>query len=275
MTFEAQRNETRPKSHLATDWPTPPTHTLRRTEQLRPARATEPTADAPCAEPLGGGMVEAAQREASYANPVFSRRDLLFKRSVDVIVAALTLALVAPIFILIGALVAVTSRGPILFRQERVGMKGISFTILKFRTMQHGTYERVCNDPDLWREYIANDHKLPAHLSRTTFAGKWLRKLSLDELPQLINVLRGEMSLVGIRPIERTQLELRPIESQRLYEVFRPGLTGLWQVEGRSGVKHDGRVQLDDRYVVTWTVLFDLQLLLRTPIAVLKMRHSI
>lgn len=204
-----------------------------------------------------------------------SRWALIVRRTLDVVLAFVALAVAGAAMLVVALLVRLTSRGPAIFRQERIGMAGKPFTILKFRTMVDGMYEHVRADPVLWNEYVNHDHKLPAHLARPTRLGSLLRKLSLDELPQLINVLRGEMSMVGVRPIERTQLELRSVESQRLYATLRPGLTGLWQVEGRSALRHEGRIALDDRYVLEWSPMLDVKLLLRTPMAVLRMRHAI
>jgi lipopolysaccharide/colanic/teichoic acid biosynthesis glycosyltransferase len=163
----------------------------------------------------------------------------------------------------------------VLFRQRRIGRNGVPFTMVKFRTMRAGRYEEVVNDPELWSAYVAHDHKLPPELAAFTPIGQLLRRLNLDELPQLWNVLRGEMSLVGVRPIEATQLELRPSASQQRYCAMRPGLTGRWQVEGRAHTEPVRRVALDDRYVDEWSLRGDLALILRTPAAIVRMRNSV
>lgn len=208
------------------------------------------------------------------ALPVFSRRDLRCKRSLDLVVASVTLVLALPIMLIIAVLVKSSSRGPVLFRQERVGKGGRTFTMLKFRTMQNGTHEAVESDPELRELYIANDFKLPAGHAHITRIGKVLRKTSLDELPQLLNVLRGEMSVVGVRPIEPVQFDSRPDRAQVLYVLLPPGLTGLWQVEGRSNVKHADRIELDQQYMETWSPSDDLRLLFRTVPAVLRRHHA-
>jgi len=192
------------------------------------------------------------------------------QRSLDLIGAAVLLLFTLPLWPLIAAAVKLTSRGPVLFRQQRVGLGGQEFTMLKFRTMLDGTDSYVRSDPTVWAAYVANDHKLPAEFNRFTPIGRKLRRWSLDELPQLINVLRGDMSLVGVRPIESTQLEEREAKSRALYVSLRPGLTGLWQVEGRATVRSAERATLDDRYVCTRSVLGDIALLCRTPLAVLR-----
>ncbi len=204
-----------------------------------------------------------------------SRRGRALKRGLDLVGGSILLVLAAVPMAGLALLVKVTSRGPIVFKQERVGRDGRSFVILKFRTMVNGMYDDVRNDRDLWREYVEHDFKLPPHLARLTSVGSLLRKLSLDELPQLINIIKGDMGLVGVRPVERAQFEARGATSQALYTTFRPGLTGLWQVEGRSDVQHDHRVELDDTYVLTWAPWADVRLLARTPLAVLRMRRSV
>ena len=141
--------------------------------------------------------------------------------------------------------------------------------------MADGTHDKIRSDPTLWLAYVENDHKLPPQYAQFTRAGVLLRRLSLDELPQLINIVQGDMSLVGVRPVEQTQLDFRPEASQRLYKVLRPGLTGLWQVEGRSAVEHPDRVALDDRYVLSQSLLTDIKLLCRTPLAVWRMRDFV
>lgn len=184
------------------------------------------------------------------------------------------LVVLAPVMLAIALIVKATSRGPALFRQQRVGRGGRPFTILKYRTMIDGTDAFVRSDAERWLEYVANDFKLTADSSRLTPVGKVLRKASLDELPQLINVLRGEMSIVGVRPLIADELAGRPVWSQQLYGVLTPGITGPWQVQGRSEVRGARRIDLDDEYVSQWTPRRDLLILVRTPAAVLRPYES-
>jgi lipopolysaccharide/colanic/teichoic acid biosynthesis glycosyltransferase len=168
----------------------------------------------------------------------------------------------------------------VLFKQYRVGQYGRRFTFLKFRSM------RVDNDPSVHREYvtklIAGDaeriqvntdgksvYKL-ANDPRITRVGAFLRKTSLDELPQFFNVLRGDMSLVGPRPPIPYELAAYQTWHRRRVLEVKPGITGLWQVTGRSKVKFDDMVRLDLRYATSWSPLLDLKILLRTPGAVIK-----
>ena len=188
---------------------------------------------------------------------------------IDIVAAAITLLVLSPLLVVVAAVVAATSGGPVIFRQERVGQDGVSFEMLKFRTMVEGTHMEVLGDARLRRCYETNDFKLPADDPRITRFGRLLRRSSLDELPQLVNVLRGEMSLVGVRPLLRDELGLRPARDQALYEIHLPGLTGLWQVKGRSRISVGRRVELDRRYLESWSVRSNVRILLRTPGAVL------
>jgi lipopolysaccharide/colanic/teichoic acid biosynthesis glycosyltransferase len=197
---------------------------------------------------------------------ISSRR---LSRVLDIAVGLPLLIVCAPLMLVIAVLVKATSRGPVIFRQSRVGLGAESFEVLKFRTMANGTHAEVLDDPELRRLYEANDFKLPSDDPRITRVGRFLRRTSLDELPQLVNVLRGQMSLVGVRPIEYEQLALRSPYDQALYHHHKPALTGLWQVEGRSAYRDSHRVDLDRRCLEQWSVRSNLKILLRTPKAVL------
>ena len=199
---------------------------------------------------------------------------LAVKRALDVVgsIVGLSLALVPCAFIAL--VIKATSPGPVLYRQERVGRDGCTFVILKFRTMRAGTHEQVIVDREAHREYVSNDFKLPPGDPRITRVGRILRKLSLDEVPQFVNVLRGEMSLVGIRPVERAQLDMRLPSDQSLYEVLRPGLTGSWQIDGRSSAVHHERLELDRAYIANWSLAGDLRILLKTPVVVLRIVNT-
>ncbi|CAB4786307.1 MAG: sugar transferase [Actinobacteria bacterium] len=221
-------------------------------------------------------VVERLQEELpDLAIPTFSRQALFLKRTLDVVIALACLICALPLFLVVGLLVALTSRGPILFKHKRVGKNGEPFLILKFRTMHHGAEQRLRSNPVLWDEYVRNDYKLPASHCQVTKIGNVLRKLSLDEIPQFWNVLVGHMSITGIRPLVKEELEGRPHRSQQLYALLRPGVTGLWQVEGRSLTRHGSRIALDDNYVLEWNNRRDLGILLRTPVAVLKPSRSL
>jgi lipopolysaccharide/colanic/teichoic acid biosynthesis glycosyltransferase len=195
---------------------------------------------------------------------------LAVKRVADVAASATLFLVLSPLFALIAVLVKVTSRGPVLFKHERVGRDGVTFRLWKFRTMAVGTHERIWGDEQRRAEFMANGFKLPAGSTEITKIGRLLRKTSLDELPQLWNVLRGDMSLVGVRPLVPIEVGDRSESDQQLYMAMRPGVTGLWQVEGRSMVPHDDRCGLDREYVATWGLANDTGILLRTPFAVLR-----
>jgi lipopolysaccharide/colanic/teichoic acid biosynthesis glycosyltransferase len=192
------------------------------------------------------------------------------KRVLDVAAAGVALVLLAPVAAVAALSIKLTTRGPVLFRQLRVGRDGVPFELVKFRTMLVGTHASVLADPEERRAYEENGFKLPPDDPRITTVGRWLRRLSVDEIPQLVNVLRGEMSMVGIRPVEREQLEQRGAADQAIYLVARPGLTGLWQIDGRSDLGPDDRIDLDRRYARDWSIRSDLRILLMTPVAVLR-----
>jgi len=202
--------------------------------------------------------------------PVFSNAALAFKRLTDIAIATVCLVLGSPLFLVVALVVRFSSKGPVLFKQHRIGVGGEPFSIVKFRTMRHGADKHLRKNPKLWDEYVRNDYKLPDSHGQITKAGYVLRKLSLDELPQLWNVLRGHMSVVGVRPLVKEEFEGRPASHRALYVLLPPGITGLWQVRGRSSTQHAERIALDDEYISTWSNRQDLAILVRTPAAVLK-----
>ena len=199
------------------------------------------------------------------------------KRSIDVVVSLAALILGMPLFFIIALAVKGTSRGPVLFRQERLGQYGRKFSFLKFRSMY------VACDDSVHREYvrrlIQNDdgcnqsntpqatYKLVGD-RRVTRIGHLLRRSSLDELPQFLNVLKGEMSLVGPRPPVAYEVEHYHVWHKTRFLAVKPGITGVWQVQGRSRVKFDDMVRMDLKYAGSWSVWLDLKILLQTPHAV-------
>jgi lipopolysaccharide/colanic/teichoic acid biosynthesis glycosyltransferase len=205
---------------------------------------------------------------------------LLIKRLIDVMGSATLLILCAPLFAVIALAIKATSKGPIFFRQQRVGHYGKTFTFLKFRSMY------VDNDSRVHQEFVTRlisngDAKerqdaTPTGVfkitndKRITRVGKILRRTSLDELPQFLNVLCGEMSLVGPRPPIPYELAAYQTWHRRRLLGVKPGITGLWQVLSRSSVQFDEMVRLDLRYASTWTPWLDIKILIRTPFAVIK-----
>lgn len=200
------------------------------------------------------------------------------KQMIDIVGSALILILCAPLFAIIAAAIKTSSTGPVFFRQQRVGQHGRCFTFLKFRSMHTG------NDQSVHKEYVTkliageatrnspqgkgpDIYKL-TNDKRITSLGKVLRRTSLDELPQLINVLKGDMSLVGPRPAIPYELAAYQTWHRRRVLEVKPGITGLWQVSGRSKVKFDEMVRLDLRYATSWSLWLDLIILMRTPGAV-------
>ncbi len=200
------------------------------------------------------------------------------KRMMDILGSSLALAFFSPIFLIIAIAVKLTSDGPIFFRQRRVGQYGNPFVFLKFRSMYTN------NDAEVHKQYVkrliagkADKHpsngngegvyKLTKD-SRITRVGAFLRKTSLDEFPQFLNVLKGDMSLVGPRPPIPYEVEAYEIWHRRRLLEAKPGITGLWQVSGRSRVKFDDMVRLDLEYARNWSPWMDIKILLRTPGAV-------
>ena len=193
-----------------------------------------------------------------------------FRRTVDVTVSFVGLVVSLPLFLVVAASIAASSRGPVFFSQDRIGLGGERFTIVKFRTMRQGTDQEVLSDPAVYEAYVANGYKLGNDDPRITRIGRWLRKTSLDELPQMVNVLAGQMSIVGVRPLVPDEFAARAPSDRELYVRLRPGLTGLWQIAGRSSLSHANRLELDREYLRTASIRRDLSILLRTPAALFR-----
>jgi exopolysaccharide production protein ExoY len=196
------------------------------------------------------------------------------KRALDLALVVGTAPLTLTIALVTAVLVKLTSRGPVLFGQERVGLGGQRFTMYKFRTMHRDAERLLQQDPHLWNDYISNGYKIPANVDRRiTPLGRFLRRSSLDELPQIINVLTGEMSLVGPRPVVPEEVDNYG-DRRLVYLSVRPGITGAWQVNGRSTVDYPDRVDIDAEYVRSWNVWLDVKILVKTPIAVMSTRGA-
>lgn len=198
------------------------------------------------------------------------------KRAIDIIGSIVGLTLFLPLLLVIPLLIKLTSKGPILFKQERLGQHGNKFNFLKFRTML------VNNNAAIHKEYInklINGKEASSNKDgdsrksifkikndpRITAFGSLLRKSSLDEIPQFINVLKGEMSLVGPRPPIPYEYEMYDIWHRRRILEVRPGITGLWQIMGRSSIAFDEMVRLDIKYIANWSIWMDVKILLKTP----------
>jgi exopolysaccharide biosynthesis polyprenyl glycosylphosphotransferase len=204
---------------------------------------------------------------------------LAVKRCIDIVGSSLALICGAPIFGAIALAIRVTSKGPVLFKQERLGHYGKPFIVFKFRSM------RTNCDPKIHQQYVSQfisgqvgDDSTASKKSvfkiqedpRVTAVGKFLRKTSLDELPQFWNVLRGDMSLVGPRPPIAYEYKAYEVWHRRRVLEIKPGLTGLWQVEGRSRTRFDDMVRLDLKYARGWSLWLDLKILAQTPAAVIQ-----
>jgi len=197
------------------------------------------------------------------------------KHLLDMCLASLALILSLPLFVVIPILIKLTSRGPVFYRQHRLGKGGRPFRIWKFRTMYddaNDRLERLLTERKEYAEEWRRMHKLE-HDPRITFVGRFLRRTSLDEIPQFFNVFAGEMSLIGPRPIVEDEV----VHYGAQYDVFtrvKPGLTGLWQSQGRSDTDYERRVALDIYYVLNWNIWMDLWICLRTVRTVLSMKGA-
>lgn len=189
---------------------------------------------------------------------------LILKRAVDIVLATLGIVVLAPLMAAVAVAVKVDSPGPVLFRQKRLGAGGRPFTIYKFRSMRSDAEEVLRSNPELLERYIANNYKLPEGQDpRVSRLGRFLRKSSLDELPQLFNVIRGDMSLVGPRPIVPKELEEYG-DRASVFLAVKPGVTGYWQISGRSEIGYPQRAELDIHYVVSWSLVLDFRILVLT-----------
>jgi lipopolysaccharide/colanic/teichoic acid biosynthesis glycosyltransferase len=197
--------------------------------------------------------------------PVLSERAEKAKRVLDVVGALCLIIATLPALLLAMLAIVLTSNGPVIFRQRRVGLRGKEFIIFKLRTMREGEPPRT-SEPRIF-EKVQGD-------PRVTLAGHVIRKFSFDELPQLFNILRGDMSLVGPRPLLlRDMHRFPPGRARRRFEM-RPGLTGLWQVSGRNLLPDEERIRLDLEYVERWSPWMDIKIILRTPLVVLQGRGA-
>jgi exopolysaccharide biosynthesis polyprenyl glycosylphosphotransferase len=233
-------------------------------------------------EEYGEGNTDHSANIALY--PDLSRKDesrkfaFGLKRAMDIAASAIALLLLSPVFAAIAVAIKLSSKGPIFFRQERLGEYGKSFTFLKFRSMHTGCDARlhqeyvnqfiagqVTGDTPEGAKPVFKIQKDP----RVTPIGSFLRRTSLDELPQFWNVLRGELSLVGPRPPIAYEFRAYDVWHRRRVREIKPGITGLWQVEGRSRTRFDDMVRLDLKYARAWSLWLDLKILVRTPAAVI------
>jgi len=205
-------------------------------------------------------------------NNLDSRLNHIFKRAFDIILSFMMLPVLLPTIGIIGLLIKLDSPGPVFFAHTRIGKNGKPIKVLKFRSMFIDAQERLQKiletDPEAkkeWETYfkLKND-------PRVTRIGKFLRKTSLDELPQIFNVLKGDMSLVGPRPVIKDEIDKYYKEYAEYYYMVRPGITGLWQVSGRSNTNYDFRVKLDTWYVLNWSLWLDIVILFKTIKVVLK-----
>lgn len=216
----------------------------------------------------------------------FSRIKLQIKRGIDIVGSIAALLILAPLMLITAALVKYSSPGPIIFKQTRLGYKGVPFTFYKFRSMQTGTSDEIHRDfvlkhinGNLSAVNNATDkgkllYKIKSD-PRVTRVGRFIRKTSIDELPQLYNVLKGEMSLVGPRPPLAYEAEKYQAWQLRRILEMKPGITGLWQVEGRSRTGFSEAVRLDIRYLKTWTLLLDIKILFKTVKEVLLCKGAV
>jgi lipopolysaccharide/colanic/teichoic acid biosynthesis glycosyltransferase len=211
---------------------------------------------------------------------------LQIKRAIDVIGSLIALSILSPVMLVAAALVKFNSPGPVIFKQTRLGKKGIPFTFYKFRSMRTDTNDQIHRDYVI--KLINGDDDITINNGdvqnplykinydpRVTSVGRVIRKTSIDELPQLYNVLKGDMSLVGPRPPLGYEAEKYQSWHLRRILEMKPGITGLWQVEGRSRTGFDEAVRLDVRYLQTWSLMLDIKILFRTIKEVLQCRGAV
>jgi exopolysaccharide production protein ExoY len=207
-----------------------------------------------------------------------------FKRLIDIVGSLVGIIVFSPVMIAIAIAIKLNSKGPVFAdTPKRVGLNGKLFHMYKFRSMLAGSHDLLKNKyPELYKKYKQNSYKLELDEDpRITKIGRFIRKTSLDEFPQFFNILTGDMSLVGPRayyPFELEEQQIKYPESKEFVKIIlsaKPGLTGLWQVSGRSNINFDKRVELDAQYVQRRSILYDIYLLLKTVPAVIMSRGAV
>jgi exopolysaccharide production protein ExoY len=205
------------------------------------------------------------------ANPEPTWASRFLKRAIDIVGSAALIVLLLPVALVIAIAILIDSPGPVVFVQRRVGRGGADFSLVKFRTMRTDAAavlaDALDRDPVVRAEW-EQTRKL-RHDPRVTGVGGFIRRLSLDELPQLLNVFIGTMSLVGPRPVSHDEIRIFGEHAASVLSV-RPGLTGLWAVSGRSDISYEDRVELEHRYVAEWSMWLDLRIMARTIPAVAR-----
>jgi lipopolysaccharide/colanic/teichoic acid biosynthesis glycosyltransferase len=197
------------------------------------------------------------------------------KRAIDVLGSAASLILLSPLLLMVGILIRLDSPGPIIYSHKRVGKDGREFPLYKFRSMVQNADAILWSDPKLLEEYKKNSFKLKND-PRITRIGRFIRKYSIDEIPQFYNILRGDMSIVGPRPYLAKEL----VDQQKTYPytkeliknllLVKPGVTGYWQVSGRSEINFDERIKMDVAYVRRRSLIYDFEIMLKTIPAIIK-----
>ena len=209
-----------------------------------------------------------------YKNEVKENEKVLYrfmKRLIDILVSFIALILLSPIFLIVSIMIKLDSKGPVFFLQKRIGLNGKMFKLYKFRTMKLNADKELrailANDEEARREYEEN--KKLENDPRITKVGNLIRKLSIDELPQLINILKGEMTLIGPRPYLYREKKDMGSYYKKIITV-KPGLTGLWQVSGRSNVTFYARLKLDEEYIDNISIKNDIKIFFKTFIIIFK-----
>jgi len=226
--------------------------------------------------------INAILYKSSFGDSAAGRASLFCKRMLDIVGSIAGIIVCLPLFLIVAPLIRITSPGPVFFRQERIGRFGRKFSLIKFRTMRQET------SSDIHRKYVTDFiRNSPACAGcaaepiykmkddpRITSIGRFLRRTSLDEVPQFLNVLLGQMSLVGPRPALEYEVDLYDIwHRRRVFEV-KPGMTGIWQIKGRSRTDFNTMVRMDIRYIKNWSPVMDIELVLKTPLALVSAKGA-
>lgn len=189
-----------------------------------------------------------------------------FKRALDFFLSFTGLIILSPLFLIAALLTKFSSKGTVIYSQQRIGLRGAAFNCYKFRTMRHDADEELkalfTNSPELLQEWMK--HRKLKNDPRVTKFGRFLRCTSMDELPQLWNVMKGDLSLVGPRPVVQAELNLYYKNKAAKILSVRPGITGLWQISGRNRLNYEERILLDEQYIDAQSLRLDLQILFKT-----------